>query len=263
VTTAPSAEHLRLERDGRVAVITFNRPEARNAMTFEMYERLHDLCEELDADPGVRVVVLRGAGDRAFVSGTDIRQFLTFRTREDALEYEGRISRVLGRVAGMTKPTLAMVQGDAVGGGLFMALACDLRLVAEHARFGAPVARTLGNCTAPLSFSLLVNAVGPVRAREILLTARLVDAAEAKALGLVDQVHPAADLEARTRELAARMTELAPLTLAAIKEATRRVTATHALRDAEDIILSCYLSEDFQEGARAFLEKRKPNWQGR
>jgi enoyl-CoA hydratase/carnithine racemase len=257
-----TAEDLLVERRERTAWITFNRPQARNAMTFEMYERLHDLCEELDRDREVRVLVLRGAGEQAFVSGTDIRQFLAFSTREDALAYEGRITRVLGRIHAMTKPTVAMIQGDAVGGGLFMSLACDLRLSAAHARFGAPVARTLGNCTAPLSFTLLAITVGPVRAREILLTARLVDSAEAKAIGLVDHVHPAAELEERVAELASRLAELAPLTLAAIKEATRRVTAPASLRDAEDIILSCYLSEDFKEGVRAFLEKRKPNWRG-
>src|SRR2546426_259550 len=184
-------DHLLLEQDGAVAVVTFNRPEARNAMTFEMYEALHDACERLDRDPGVRAVVLRGAGDRSFASGTDIRQFLTFKTREDALGYEARVSRVLSRIAGMTKPTIAMVQGDAVGGGMFMALACDLRLAAPHARFGAPVARTLGNFVAPTSLALLVATVGPVRARELVLTARLVGAAEAKAIGLVDEVHPA------------------------------------------------------------------------
>jgi enoyl-CoA hydratase len=207
--------------------------------------------------------VLRGAGDKAFVSGTDIRQFLEFHTREDALGYEGRITRVLGRLHRMTKPTIAMVQGDAVGGGMFMALACDLRLCAEHARFGAPVARTLGNCTAPLAFSLLASTIGPVRARNLLLTARLMDAAEARAVGLVDEVHPAATLWARVQELSRHLTELAPLTLAAVKEATRRVTAPAALRDAEDLILSCYLSQDFREGVRAFLDKRKPDWQGR
>jgi enoyl-CoA hydratase len=256
-------DSLRIERDGRVVVLTFNRPEARNAMTFEMYERLHDLCEQVDQDPEARVLVLRGAGDKAFVSGTDIRQFLEFRTRDDALQYEGRITRVLGRLHRMTKPTVAMVQGDAVGGGMFMALACDLRLAAEHARFGAPVARTLGNCTAPLAFTLLASTIGPVRARNLLLTARLMDAAEARAVGLVDEVHPAAGLAARVQELARHLSELAPLTLAAVKEATRRVTAPAALRDAEDLILSCYLSQDFQEGVRAFLEKRKANWQGR
>jgi enoyl-CoA hydratase/carnithine racemase len=260
---AVEAGDLVCERQERVAWVTFNRPDARNAMTFDMYDDLHDLCEELDRDPDVRVVVLRGAGDKSFAAGTDIRQFLTFETREDALSYEGRIARVLRRLVAVTKPTIAMVQGDAVGGGLFLSLACDLRFAAEHARFGAPVARTLGNCTAPFSFTLVASTVGMVRAREILLRARLVAAPEAKAIGMVDEVYPAADLEAKVREQALALTEHAPLTMAAIKEATRRMRDVFALDDAEDIILSCYLSEDFKEGARAFLEKRKPNWQGR
>src|SRR5688572_32373492 len=163
----------------------------------------------------------------------------------------------------MTKPTIAMVQGDAVGGGMFMSLACDIRMVAAHARFGAPIARTLGNFAAPASLSLLVATVGPVRAREMVLTARLIDAAEAKSMGLVDQVHPAAELQARVAELATRMATLAPLTLAAVKEATRRVIATMTPRSLEDLILSCYLSQDFQEGVRAFLDKRPAQWQGK
>jgi enoyl-CoA hydratase/carnithine racemase len=251
------------ERRERVAWVTFNRPDARNAMTFDMYDDLHDLCEQVDKDPDVRVLVLRGAGDKSFAAGTDIRQFLEFETREDALGYEARIGRVLRRLAGVTKPTIAMVQGDAVGGGLFLSLACDLRFAVEHARFGAPVARTLGNCTAPFSFTLVASTIGMVRAREILLRARLVGAAEAKAIGLVDEVHPAAELEAKVQEQAVRLTEHAPLTMAAVKEATRRMRDVLALDSAEDIILSCYLSQDFKEGARAFLEKRKPNWTGR
>jgi enoyl-CoA hydratase len=257
------ADHLTLEQADRVAVVTINRPEARNAMTFPMYEALHDLCERLDTDRSVRVVILRGAGDKAFVSGTDIRQFQAFKTREDALGYEARISRVLNRIAGLTKPTIAMIQGDAIGGGMFMSLACDLRLAAEHARFGAPIARTLGNFAAPASLALLVATVGPIRAREMVITARLIGAAEAKTMGLVDEVHPPAALEGRARELAARISEHAPLTLAAVKEATRRYIAGVAPKDLEDLILSCYLSEDFQEGVRAFLEKRTASWQGR
>jgi enoyl-CoA hydratase/carnithine racemase len=256
-------EQLRVEQDGSIALVTVDRPEARNAMTFEMWEGLHDLCERLDKDPSVRVVILRGAGDRAFVSGTDISQFLAFKTKEDALAYEARTSRVLQRLAGMSKPTIAMIQGDAVGGGMFIALACDLRHAAPHARFGAPIARTLGNFVAPASLALLVATVGPVRAREMVLTARLLDAGEAKTIGLVDQVHPAAELAARVRGLAERVADLAPLTLAAAKEATRRAIARLAPADLEDLILSCYLSQDFQEGVRAFLDKRKPQWQGR
>ena len=256
-------EHFLVERAGSTALLTFNRPDARNSMTFEMYEALHDACVALDADPAVRVLVLRGAGDRAFASGTDIRQFLDFETREDALAYEARLTRVLSRLAGMSKPTIAMLQGDAIGGGLFIALACDLRLAAPHARFGVPVARTLGNFLAPVSLCLLVAALGPGRARELALTARLLDAEEAKASGLIDRIHPAAELESRARELAASLAELAPLTIAATKEATRRMLAVLTPRDLDDLIVSCYLSRDFHEGVRAFLEKRKPDWQGR
>ena len=256
-------DHFLVERDGPIARLTFNRPDARNAMTFEMYEALHDACATLDADPAVRALVLRGAGDRAFASGTDIRQFLDFKTREDVLGYEARLTRVLSRLAGMSKPTVAVLQGDAIGGGLFIALACDLRLAAPHARFGVPVARTLGNFLAPVSLSLLVAALGPGRARELVLTARLLDAEEAKASGLIDRIHPAPELESRARELATSLAEMAPLTIAATKEATRRMLALLTPRDLDDLIVSCYLSRDFHEGVRAFLEKRKPDWQGR
>jgi enoyl-CoA hydratase len=251
------------EQDGPVAILTFNRPEARNAMTWEMYETLRETCERVDEDPRTRVLVLRGAGDRAFVSGTDIRQFLEFKTREDALGYEARLDRSVGRLARLRKPAIAMIQGDAIGGGLFMALTCDIRVAAEHTRYGVPVARTLGNFPAPANYARLVAAIGPIRARNLMLTARLMDAREAQQVGLVDEVLPAGQLEGRVRELADRIATLAPLTLSAIKEATRRLGEMYAIRDAEELVLSCYLSQDFQEGVRAFLEKRTPNWQGK
>lgn len=257
------ADETLFEQDGPVAILTFNRPEARNAMTWGMYETLRETCERVDAEPGTRVLVLRGAGDKAFVSGTDIRQFTEFKTREDVFGYEARLERSIGRLAALRKPAIAMVQGDAVGGGLFVALACDVRLAAEHTRYGAPVARTLGNFPAPANLSRLVAAIGPVRARNLVLTARLMDAREALAAGLVDEVLAADRLEARVRELAQHMAALAPLTLQATKEATRRVSEAFALRDAEDLLLSCYLSRDFQEGVRAFLDKRPARFEGR
>ena len=252
------------EQDGPVAILTFNRPEARNAMTWGMYETLRETCERVDADPAARVLVLRGAGEKAFVSGTDISQFLEFKTREDALGYEERINRSIGRLAEMRKPVIAMVNGDAVGGGMFMALSCDIRIAAEHARWGVPVARTLGNFPNPANFARLVAAIGIVRSRNLVLTARLMGAAEAQAVGLVDEVLPTDELEERVRELAQRIATLAPLTLSAVKEASRRVTDTaFTIPNAEELMLSCYLSQDFQEGVRAFLDKRTPNWQGR
>lgn len=257
------ADETLFEQDGPVAILTFNRPEARNAMTWGMYETLRETCERVDDDPATRVLVLRGAGDRAFVSGTDIRQFLEFKTREDALGYEARLDRSIGRLAEMQKPVIALVNGDAIGGGLFMALACDVRIASERARYGVPVARTLGNFPQPTNWTRLVAAIGMIRARNLVLTARLMKADEALATGLVDEVLPIDGLEPRVRELAHHIAGLAPLTLSAMKEATRRMMRTYTIPDAEELMLSCYLSQDFQEGVRAFLDKRTPEWQGK
>jgi enoyl-CoA hydratase/carnithine racemase len=257
------ADQTIFERDGAVAILTFNRPEARNAMTWEMYEALGETCDRVDADHDIRVLVVRGAGEKAFVSGTDIRQFLEFKTREDALGYEERLDKSIGRLFHLKKPVIAMLQGDAVGGGLFMAISCDLRISAEHVRFGVPVARTLGNFPQPSNYSRLVAAIGIVRARNLVLTARLMKADEALAVGLVDEVVPLDQLEARVMEQAQRMAKHAPLTMAAIKEAARRQTEAYAIPESEELLLKCYLSQDFQEGVRAFLDKRPPAWQGK
>jgi enoyl-CoA hydratase/carnithine racemase len=249
------------ERRGPTALITFNRPDARNSMTFAMYEELHRRCDEADADEGVRVLVLRGAGDKAFVAGTDISQFREFRTPSDAIAYEERIDRTVGRLELVGKPTIALVDGYAVGAGLALAAACDLRVCTPDAQFGMPIARTLGNCLSMANYARLVALVGPARTKELMFTARLVSAQEALDAGLVTQVVPAEDVEGRVAELAELLARHAPLTLRATKEAIRRIREA-GLPSGEDLVLEAYGSNDFREGVASFLEKRKPVWTG-
>jgi enoyl-CoA hydratase/carnithine racemase len=259
----PPTPELLYERRGAVAFLTFNRPAARNAMTFAMYEGLYAACEHVDADDRVRVLVLRGAGDRAFVAGTDISQFQAFSTAADALGYEQKINRYLGRLEAVRKPTIAAIRGYCVGGGAVIALACDLRLASADARFGVPVARTLGNTLATQNVGRMVALLGDGLTKELLLTARLLEADEGKAVGLYNEVLPAERLEARALEMAEQIAANAPLTLRSIKEAVRRIREQGRLESADDLVLMCYLSEDFKEGVSAFLEKRPPRWQGR
>src|SRR5229473_8534624 len=168
--------HTVFETDGPLAILTFNRPEARNAMTWEMYQALVDACERVDADAGVRVLILRGAGGKAFVAGTDIAQFQSFRDREDGLKYEERLDHVLDRLERVTKPTIAQVQGVAAGGGCAIALACDLRVATPEASFGIPIARTLGNCLSSATCGRLLDLLGSHRVKELLFTGRLMTA---------------------------------------------------------------------------------------
>ncbi|ACZ39224.1 enoyl-CoA hydratase/isomerase family protein [Sphaerobacter thermophilus] len=254
---------LLFERRGPVAWVTFNRPESRNAMTFAMYDGLARICDAVEADPEVRVLVLTGAGDKAFVAGTDISQFQTFTEPQHALDYEARIDGVIGRLEALARPTIAMVRGYAVGGGASIALACDLRICTPDARFGIPIARTLGNCLSMNNYSRLVDLIGPARTKEIIFTARMVGAEEAKAIGLVNEIVAPEELEARVTEVAEQIAANAPLTIQVTKESVRRVLAHRRPERSEELILRCYMSEDFREGVRAFLEKRKPQWQGR
>lgn len=251
-----------VEIRGNVAWIVVYRPEARNAMTFAMYDSLFQACEDLDAKPDVQVVVLRGGGG-TFIAGTDIREFLNLRSGEDALAYERRIDAVVGRVERMRKATIAMIEGHAVGGGFTLALACDLRYAAENARLGVPIARTLGNCLSMSNYSRLLDAVGPGIAKELLFTARLLSAEEAHRLGLVNAVVPAEELEHHVEEVAKTIAGHAPLTVQASKEAIARILKHRRAADGDDLVLRCYTSEDFREAVRAFLEKRVPAWKGR
>jgi enoyl-CoA hydratase/carnithine racemase len=251
--------------DGAVATLTFNRPDARNAMTWAMYDALVAACDEVDRDDRVRVFVLRGAGGKAFVAGTDITQFQSFRDREDGLKYEERLDAVLDRLERVAKPTIAQVEGVAAGGGCAIALTCDLRVATPESTFGIPIARTLGNCLSGSTYSRLVDLLGPAAVKDLLFTGRLVPGAEAQQLGLVNRLADAAAITAVVRGLAEAIAANAPLTLRVTKEMIRRVLARRRLAAAEaaDLVELCYTSDDFREGVTAFLAKRKPQWSGR
>jgi enoyl-CoA hydratase/carnithine racemase len=249
--------------EGRVAFLTFNRPEARNAMTWPMYDALAEACDLVDADQRIRVFVLSGAGD-AFVAGTDISQFSSFSSADDGIAYERRMERVIERLEQVSVPTIARVHGVAAGGGCLIALACDLRVCSPAARFGVPIARTLGNCLSAANCARLVAAIGPARSKELLFTGRLLDATEALSLGLATRVAAVDALDAAVRELAETIADNAPLTLRAAKEAIRRIALRRRVEDgfADDLTALCYGSQDFHEGVAAFLAKRKPQFTG-
>ncbi len=256
-------DELRYEvRDG-IGWITFNRPAARNSLTFAMYERLAAICTQAKDDRSLRALVLTGAGEKAFAAGTDISQFRAFKTAEDAFDYEARIDRVLGALEEVPQPTLAAISGACTGGGAAIAACCDLRIAAAGMRFGFPVARTLGNCLSMNNYARLKDLLGPARTVELIFTARLMEADEARSLGFVSEVlpdHPA--LMARADELARHVASMAPLTLEATKTALRRLQVRLEKGDGDDLVRLCYTSKDFREGMEAFLGKRPPQWTG-
>jgi len=269
MTLPPSApDELLFTQDAAgIARIVLNRPQARNALTFAMYQGLIDLCGRIEADPSVRVLVITGAGDKAFAAGTDIAQFRSFSSAQDALDYERFMDRVMGALERLRVPVIAAIAGACTGGGAAIAAACDLRIATRDARFGFPIARTLGNCLSLANLKRLSGLVGPARVKDMIFTARLVGAEEALAIGLVGEV--VADAEALTRratELAGLVAGHAPLTLQATKEGLRRLQNaddTQGERPGDDLIRLCYTSADFREGMEAFLGKRAPDWQGR
>ena len=252
---------------GSIATVTFNRPEARNALTWTMYAALEEACEVVDRDDTIKVLVLQGAGDKAFVSGTDISQFTSFKEDSDAIEYERKLERLISRLETVKKPVIAAIQGVAVGAGAALALVSDLRYCTPKSRIGFPIARTLGNCLSVAIHSRIVDVIGPARTKELMFRARLVGAQEALQLGLVNEIFEADQLGQRVRQIAEEISQNAPLTLQVTKEAIRRLQhhrrAVGADTLGEDLIVRAYMSEDFREGVAAFLAKRPPRFRGR
>ena len=257
------SDDLLYELDDGIGRVTFNRPQARNALTFRMYEQLEQICEQAENDTSVKVLLLTGAGEKAFASGTDISQFKAFSTAQDALDYESRIERVVRALESSRIPTIAAIAGACTGGGFTIAGCCDLRIGAANARFGVPIARTLGNCLSMSNYVRMAALLGPARVKDVIFTARLIEAEEAFKIGLLGEILPDYNsLQTRADELARTVASQAPLTLRVTKEALRRITEKMSPAEDRDLILKCYLSNDFREGMDAFLNKRPPKWTG-
>jgi enoyl-CoA hydratase/carnithine racemase len=245
--------------DKSIGTLTFNRPQARNALTWDMYDSLVEVCELVDATPAIRVLVLRGAGE-SFAAGTDISQFAEFTTGAHGVEYERRLDAVIDRLERVTRPTIAVLNGVAAGGGCAIALACDVRICSPRVRLGIPVSRTLGNCLSAANLARIVDLVGPAVMKDLMLSGRLIDADEALRLGLVNRVVPAGILDEEVSKTASEFAQRAQSTIAATKALLQRVRDQRRPPPADDIVSACYGSDDFKEGVAAFLEGRAPRW---
>lgn len=242
-----------------VGSVVIDRPTAKNAMSFAMYDALGAACRRFNADPTIRVATFRGGGN-VFAAGTDISEFLAFRTGEDGVVYEAMIEASLEAMAGIKVPTIAVIEGHAVGGGLMLAQACDIRIATPGTRFGIPVARTLGNCLSMRNLVRLTGEFGTSRVRRMMYLAELIDAEEAKSAGFLSDIVEPERLEEAVAALCEQIAAYAPVTLRITKEQLRRIAS--GVQDDQNLLWTCYASADFQEGVAAFVAKRAPRWQG-
>jgi enoyl-CoA hydratase/carnithine racemase len=259
MSTPSTPPCLDLSIDEYIARITFNNPAARNAMTWPMYEELKTICDGLAKNPDIRVVIFRGAGDKAFVSGSDIEQFVGLQKDE---AYEVDVDRIFVSLQELPMPTIAIIEGLAVGSGLLMATACDFRISTPDARFGIPVARTLGNCLSPSNLAWISAHLGIPMVKKMLLTAELIKAPTLLESGFLYQIVDSSEITEAADALAKKMAVLAPITQKASKLSIARLLRNN-LPNCTDLMRETYNSQDFREGVNAFLEGRPPKWTGK
>ena len=252
-----------LERDGAIARVRFDNPAAHNALTHRMWVDLHDICVQLAADPEVRVVTFRGAGGKAFISGTDISGFADFAGGQDGVDYEQEIDIFMSAVDRIPATTIAIVDGWAVGGGINISCACDFRVATPTARFGSPLGRTIGNCLSASSYARVASAIGVQIAKRMVLLGEFITAQEMLDSGFLYKMVEPEELDSAVEALVQRASENAPLTTKTTKETIRLMTYD-GLPDIQQLISDVYGSNDFRRGVHDFLAKTKktPIWTG-
>ena len=265
MNVATQTEKMLSRKEGGVGYLSFNNPERHNAVSLEMWEAASRILEGFAADKDVRVVVLTGAGGKAFVSGADISKFESERSSKEAIDrYNETVDKANTAVFEFSKPTIAMIRGYCIGGGVGLALCCDLRICSDNSKFGVPAAK-LGLGYGFKGIKKLVDVVGPSFAKEIFFTARQFTAQEAREMGLVNRVLPADELEKYVKDYAETISGNAPLTVNSVKyivgEALKDGSERN-LKRCDDLVAQCFASKDYIEGRQAFMEKRKPQFTG-